>query len=65
MSGFSRQDHLGRDLKGLSLETQNRLKEFFDNKILMDNLAISLTQPQIDYDLPVSMLEMVKQGFTE
>lgn len=56
---------LGRDLKGLSLETQNRLKEFFDNKILMDKLAISITQPQIDYDLAVSMLEMIKQGFND
>lgn len=56
---------LGRDLKGLSLETQNRLKEFFDNKLLMDKLAISITQPQIDYDLAVSMLEMIKQGFND
>lgn len=56
---------LGRDLKGLSLETQSRLEDFFDNKILMDNLAISLTQPQIDYDLAVSMLEIIKQGFND
>jgi hypothetical protein len=56
---------LGRDLKGLSLETQNRLNEFFDNKILMDNLAISITQPQIEYDLAVSMLHMIKQGFND
>lgn len=56
---------LGRDLNGLSLETQSRLKELFDNKILMNNLAISITQPQIDYDLAVSMLEMIKQGFND
>lgn len=56
---------LGRDLKGFSLETQNRLREFFDNKILMDNLAISITHPQIDYDLAVSMLEMIKKGFND
>jgi predicted nucleotidyltransferase len=56
---------LGRDLKGLSLETQNRLREFFENKIIMDNLAISITQPQTDYDLSMSILEMIKQGFND
>jgi predicted nucleotidyltransferase len=56
---------LGRDLKGLSLGTQSHLKEFFDNNILMNKLAISITQPQIDYDLAVSMLEMIKQGFND
>ncbi len=56
---------LGRDLKGLSLETQNRLKEFFDNKVLMDKLAISITQPQIDYDLAVILLQMIKQGIND
>lgn len=56
---------LGRDLKGLSLETQNLLRKFFDNKILMDNLAISITQPQIDYDLATSILEKIKLGFND
>ncbi|HAT1824491.1 nucleotidyl transferase AbiEii/AbiGii toxin family protein [Legionella pneumophila] len=56
---------LGRDLKGLSLETHNRLKEFFDNKVLMDKLAISISQPQIDYNLAISMLEMIQQGFND
>jgi len=49
----------------LSLETQSRLKEFFDNKVLMDKLAISILQPPIDYELAVSMLEMIKQGFND
>jgi predicted nucleotidyltransferase len=56
---------LGRDLNGLSLENQSRLKEFFDNKVLMDKLAISILQPPIDYDLAVSMLEMIKQGYND
>ena len=56
---------LGRDLKGVSLETQNLLKDFFDNKVLIDKLAISITQPQVDYDFAVSMLQMIKQGFDD
>ncbi|VEB34489.1 Uncharacterised protein [Legionella sainthelensi] len=30
-----------------------------------DKLAISNTQPQIDYDLTVSMLETIKKGFND
>lgn len=56
---------LGRDLKDLSLETQNRLKVFFDNKMLMDKLAISIAQLQLDYDIGVTMLDMIKQGFND
>ncbi len=28
----------------------------------MDKLAISVTQPQIDYEIGVSMLKMMKRG---
>lgn len=56
---------LGRDFKELSLETTVRLKEFFDDPILMDNLATAITHSQIEYVDALSMLEMIKIGFND
>ncbi|APF04011.1 TPA: nucleotidyl transferase AbiEii/AbiGii toxin family protein [Legionella pneumophila] len=56
---------LGRDFKELSLETKIRLKELFDDPILMDNLAISITHSQLEYVHALSMLEMIKKGFND
>ncbi len=56
---------LGRDFKELSIETNQRLKEFFDDLVLIDSLAISMTHSQIEYTHAFSMLEMIKQGLND
>lgn len=56
---------LGRDLKNLSLETKLRLKEFFDNKHLADQLAISIAQIRSSYDSTLAMISMIREGFND
>lgn len=54
---------LGRDLKDLSKETYNHLKDFFGSDELTDGLALSISRAQYNYQEASYMLQMIKQGF--
>tara|TARA_Y100000588_G_C14173074_1_gene890078 strand:- start:112 stop:930 length:819 start_codon:yes stop_codon:yes gene_type:complete len=56
---------LGRDLKDLSRETCNHLKDFFDYGELTDGLALAISRAQYNYQEASRMLQMIKQGFLE
>lgn len=56
---------LGRDLKDLSRETYNHLKDFFDSDELTDGLALSISGAQYNYQEASLMLQMIKQGFLD
>lgn len=56
---------LGRDLKNLSIETGNRLKEFFGSDDLTNGLALSISRAQYNYQEARNMLQMIKQGFLD
>ncbi|WP_131782785.1 hypothetical protein [Legionella gresilensis] len=56
---------LGRDLRELTLETQNQLQEFFADKTLIDNLALGISKRQFSYKEALSIIKMIEKGLND